>query len=276
MEFKLIRHTTTVIQIGGKRLLIDPVLSRKGTLPPIPQTPRMRANPLTDLPIEDEKLDDWLRSMDAVLVTHTHGDHFDKESEKRIPKDMPILCQQEDVNRFTRLGFTAIHPVIEELVWNGITISRTGGQHGKGMIRVRMGPVSGYVLRAEKEPVVYVTGDTIWCPEVDDALKKYKPDLIIANAGAARFLLGGRITMCAYDIAQITKRLPAAKMIAVHMDSYNHCLLSRKMLRDYAERKGFSDRLLIPHDGEEIIKNIKIVSFHQTMPVREAISTEIL
>jgi hypothetical protein len=45
------------------------------------------------------------------------------------------------------------------------------------------------------------------------------------------------------------------------MDSYNHCLLSRKMLRDYAERKGFSDRLLIPYDGEEIVTSIPSVYF---------------
>lgn len=29
MEIQLIRHATTVLQIGGKRLLIDPLLSRK-------------------------------------------------------------------------------------------------------------------------------------------------------------------------------------------------------------------------------------------------------
>ena len=252
MNIKLIRHATTVLQIGGTRLLIDPVLSSKGALPPVPKTPHMRANPLTDLPIENEKLDDWLQSMDAVLVTHTHADHFDKEAEKRIAKEMPILCQKEDVNRFARLGFTAIHPVNEELIWNGVTISRTGGQHGKGIIRVRMGPVSGYVLSAKNEPVVHITGDTIWCPEVDDALTKYKPDIVIANAGAARFLLGGRITMSGYDIAQIAKRLPNAKMIAVHMEAYNHCTFSRKMLREFAARKEWSDRLFIPNDGEEI------------------------
>ncbi len=115
-----------------------------------------------------------------------------------------------------------------------------------------MGPVSGYVLSAKNEPVIYITGDTIWCPEVDDALTKYKPDIVIANAGAARFLLGGRITMSGYDIAQIAKRLLNAKMIAVHMEAYNHCSFSRKMLREFAARKEWSERLFIPNDGEEI------------------------
>lgn len=252
MNIKLIRHATTVLQIGGIRLLIDPMLSDKGVLPPVPKTPHMRTNPLTDLPIENEKLDEWLQSMDAVLVTHTHADHFDKEAEKRIPKEMPILCQKEDVNRFKRLGFTEIHPVIDELIWKGITITRTGGQHGKGIIRLRMGPVSGYVLRSENEPILYIAGDTIWCPEVDNALTKYKPDIVIVNAGAARFLLGGRITMSGYDISQIARRLPEARIIATHMEAFNHCSLSRKMLREFAFGKNWSDRLIIPNDGEEI------------------------
>jgi hypothetical protein len=42
--------------------------------------------------------------------------------------------------------------------------------------------------------------DMIRCPEVWDAPAKYKPDVVIANAGAARLLLGGRITMYGYDI----------------------------------------------------------------------------
>lgn len=208
MEFKLIRHATTVILIGGKRMLIDPMLSRKGELPSIPLSPQMKANPLTDLSIDDDEPDVWLRSMDAVLVTHMHKDHFDIEAEKRIPKDMPILCQKEDEDRFARLGFSDIHPICEELVWSGITISRTGGRHGKSIMRRLMAPVSGYVLRAENEPVVYITGDTIWCPEVADALNKYNPDVVIANAGAARFLFSGRITMSGLDIEQIGRHLP--------------------------------------------------------------------
>jgi L-ascorbate metabolism protein UlaG (beta-lactamase superfamily) len=249
MEYKLIRHATSVIQFGGLRLLIDPMLSPVGALPPVPRTPNMRANPLVALPIEDEKLDDWLLGMDAILVTHTHPDHFDKEAEKRIRKEIPIICQPEDVNRFKRLGFTEIHPVMEELIWKGITIFRTGCQHGKGIIRVRMGPVSGFVLRSEKEPILYIAGDTIWCPEVENALKKYKPDIVIVNAGAARFLLGGRITMSGCDISPIARRLPNAKIIAVHMEAYNHCLLSRKRLREFADRKEWSERIFIPNDG---------------------------
>lgn len=250
MEFKLIRHATMVVQMGGIRLLVDPMLSPKGVLAPVPKSPRMRPNPLVELPMEDDKLDGWLRSMDAVLVTHTHRDHFDDEAGRRIPKGMPIICQPEDAEKFEELGFTEIHPVIEVLVWNGIKISRTGGQHGKGLIRARMAPVSGFVLQTEKEPTVYIAGDTIWCPEVKDALTTFHPDVVVLNAGAARFLFGGRITMSGCDISRVAQQLPQSKIVAVHMEAFNHCLLTRQMLREFADHKEWSDFVHIPKDGE--------------------------
>ena len=48
----------------------------------------------------------------------------------------------------------------------GCASSRTGGQHGTGEIAEMLAPVSGFVLRADGEPTVYVAGDTIWCDEV--------------------------------------------------------------------------------------------------------------
>ena len=252
MEFKLIRHATTVIQMGGICLLVDPMLSPKGALAPVPKSPRMRPNPLVELPMEDEKLDGWLRSMDAVLVTHTHRDHFDDEAGRRIPKGMPIICQPEDEDKFIRLGFTEVHPVIEEWVWKGITISRTGGQHGTGVIGARMAPVSGFVLQTEKEPTVYIAGDTVWCPEVKKALTAFHPDVIVVNAGAARFLLGGRITMSGCDISRVAQQLPLAKIVAVHMEAFNHCLLTRQKLRDFTDQKVWSDFVYTPNDGESI------------------------
>jgi hypothetical protein len=49
---------------------------------------------------------------------------------------------------------------------------------------------------------------------------------------------------------QISKLLPDAKILAIHMEALNHCGLSRTGLRDFAAAKGFGERLYIPADGE--------------------------
>ena len=108
----------------------------------------------------------------------------------------------------------------------------------------QMAPVSGFVLRAGKEPRLYIAGDTIWCAEVRDALKKNDPEVIVVNAGAAQFLQGDPITMTADDVLRVADAAAQADVIAVHMEAINHCLLTREQLRAKT-----LDRVRIPTDG---------------------------
>lgn len=50
-----------------------------------------------------------------------------------------------------------------------------------------MGPVSGFVLEAKTEPTLYISGDTVWCPEVKQALHTHNPDVVVCFAGGAQF-----------------------------------------------------------------------------------------
>ena len=52
------------------------------------------------------------------------------------------------------------------------------------------------------------------------------------------------------DFYEAVKVAPNAQFVASHMEGVNHLMLSRKDLREYALEKGFSDKLLIPADGE--------------------------
>lgn len=253
MRFRLLRHAAIILRVGKQNLLVDPMLSPKGVMSPVEGSPKMRPNPLVDLPVDNNELNLLLNSIHGVLVTHTHRDHFDSEAEKLIPKDIPLFCQPQDESRLTGYCFNTIHPVKDTLTWKDITITRTGGEHGSGAIGKKMAPVSGLILQAQGEPIVYIAGDTIWCDDIRRALDEHKPDIVIANAGAARFLLGGRITMSACDIGRIAKQLPSASIIAVHMEAFNHCLLTRKELREYIIKHQLTKRVLVPENGEEIV-----------------------
>lgn len=133
-----------------------------------------------------------------------------------------------------------------------IQIRRTGGQHGTGEIGRRMAPVSGFILSSKREPGLYIAGDSIWCEEVNQAISENDPEVIIVNTGAAQFLEGGPITMTAPDVAQVCESAPESKVIAVHMEAINHCLLNRADLQNYLNRRELSDRVEIPDDGQAI------------------------
>ncbi len=248
MHIQLIRHATVILTLSGKKILIDPMLSPQGTMAPVPDSANQKPNPLVELPVDPTALLD----VDAVLLTHTHRDHFDDRAKELIPKNLPVFCQPEDAAKLEQFGFYDVRPVNQSLTWDGIRFIRTSGHHGTDEIGEKMAPVSGYLLQSDAEPYLYIAGDTVWCQEVAKALETYSPQTILLNGGAAEFLTGGPITMTAQDIAQVAFHVPKAKIIVVHMEAFNHCFLTRKDLRNYLRENGLNQRVNCPENGEII------------------------
>jgi L-ascorbate metabolism protein UlaG (beta-lactamase superfamily) len=100
--------------------------------------------------------------------------------------------------------------------------------------------------------VLYVAGDTIWCEEVEHALAEHDPDVVVLNAGAARFLEGEEIIMDADGVVETAGAAPRATLVAVHLEALNHCPLTRDELRAAVDGAGVGARVRIPADGETL------------------------
>jgi len=250
MRVQLLRHATLLVHLAGSDYLIDPMLSPAAAWDPVRNSANPRRNPLVELPLSSADLDAALGRVAAVFVTHNHGDHWDKAAQERLPKDRPIFCQPNDAEAIRSEGFRQVIPVNPSLEWGGLEIALTGGRHGTGEVAERIGPVSGFVLRAEHEPSLYVAGDTIWCEQVEAALEAHRPSVVVVNAGAAQFIDSGPITMDVGDVLKVARAAPDSQVIAVHFESINHCVLSRREMRERVEREGLAERILIPGDGE--------------------------
>ena len=234
----LLRHATLLVEADDTTLLVDPMLSAPGEIPPIPNSPNDRENPLVEMP--DVPLD-----YDAVLVTHRHRDHFDDAARERVPDDTPILCQPVEADDFREEGFEDVRPVDDEITFEGIDLSRTPARHGHGDLAEQMAPVSGFVLDAGTR--LYLAGDTVWYDAVPETLDEYDPEAVVVNAGAAQFVEGQPITMDDDDVQAVVDHVDAdVPVIADHMDSINHCLLTREELRAAV------DGVTIPADGETV------------------------
>ena len=245
---RLLRHATLLIEINGIRFLVDPMLSAKDSMDPVKNAGNETRIPMVDLPLTSDAIDKIISGVDAVILTHTHRDHWDAVAQKIIPKDKPLFIQPADEEAIRKQGFEKINPVSTTAEFKGIQLTRTGGQHGFGEIGLRMGTVSGFII-ADGNTKIYVAGDTVWCTEVEQALQVHQPGWVIVNAGEAKFLQGGPITMGVNDIIQVDKAAPKSKIIAVHMDTINHCLLTRTELKRALNETGIQKKVIIPEDG---------------------------
>jgi L-ascorbate metabolism protein UlaG (beta-lactamase superfamily) len=250
MRLTLLRHATLVLEIGGRRLMVDPMLDPPGARGPVRGAPQERPNPLVPLPVSVEQA---VSGVEAVVLTHTHVNHLDATGVSALSPSLPWFCQPEDVGDLTEIGLGDARPVPlgGTLEWDGLRIVRTGGRHGREAAAAQgLGPVSGYVIAADGEPTVYLAGDTVWCPEVEAALADHSPDVVVVNAGGARFLHGGTTTMEADDVIAVCEAAPAARVVAVHMEAINHCLETRGELAGRLAEAGVAERVTIPADGE--------------------------
>lgn len=248
-SIQLIRNATLVIQYAGKKILVDPMLLPKDSFNPFAGKAK---NPTVELPLSAEEI---IKDIDLVLVTHTHTDHFDPMAAKLLDKSIKLFNQPADKEYFAKANFSNAETVEDHTTLNGIHIYRTSGKHGSGPILTRMGTVSGYVLKAENEPTIYIVGDSIWTDEVEQAIKKFDPDWIITNSGGA--VIPGfettPILMNEEGTITVVKSSAKAKVIAVHMEALDHCVTTRSSLREKADASAVaSTRLFIPADGEYI------------------------
>jgi L-ascorbate metabolism protein UlaG (beta-lactamase superfamily) len=243
MRLTLVRNATLLVEIGGRRLLVDPLLAEAGAYPPIENTPNPRRNPLVPLPSSPEEI---VAGLGGVLVTHLHNDHFDGVARELLPKSVPLFCQDGDEARIREHGFVSVTAVGTELAWYGLVLTRTGGRHGTGELGAALGPVSGFVVRRRDDRSLYVAGDTIWCDEVGEALERHRPDVTVVNAGGAVFNEGDPIVMTVDDVARVCEAAPWTRVVCVHLEALNHCPVTR------AELRASGLPVLVPEDGETL------------------------
>jgi L-ascorbate metabolism protein UlaG (beta-lactamase superfamily) len=245
IKFIHIRHATSIIEINNRKFLIDPMLSDKERMPPVLLTNNKLKNPLVALPFNIEYI---LQNTGFVLLTHLHFDHFDRKAIKNSPKTTAFLCSKNDSKKLNRLGFSLTQPIDYTIEIEGINITQFSSVHGKGLLKYLMGKGSSYLINY-KGFKLFLTGDCILTNSLRNNLIEAKPDIIIANAGAAKFKFGKPITMSIKDIIEISKILKNSRILVLHLDALNHCTetrdYSKEQIRDYSN-------IYIPEDGEEV------------------------
>ena len=248
MIIQQIRNATLKIRYSNITFLIDPWFQDQGTgfsaKAVIPEMLGIKC-PMNALPDAPENI---LKDVDYCLVTHLHFDHFCPDY---LPKDLRIIAQNhEDAEKIAQIGFENVAAFESALLTIGdIVIHKTRAIHGDSdEVVKKMGEVCGYVFEVSGEKGLYLAADTIYCAEVEQTIIQYQPEVIVLNCCEATTPIG-RLIMNLSDVEKVCQAAPKATVVASHLNSVNHALLTRKDIIEFANERGLS-LIKVPDDGE--------------------------
>ncbi|MEW6777751.1 MAG: MBL fold metallo-hydrolase [Bdellovibrionota bacterium] len=254
MKIHHLRNATIILEAAGEKILVDPMLGGKGTLPPFSfLRNRLALNPTVPLPANAPEI---LSSVTAGLITHCqrgHKDHLDGEGVSFLAsRGIPVYATPDDAKYLSRRGIKAKSlPFSVSSGFFGGTILPVPATHGHGWIGKLMGPGVGYVIRFPGEPGLYLSGDTVLTDRVRQVLRDEKPGVAVVHAGGARLDVGAPILMTVDEVLEFIRLSPGI-VVANHLEALNHCPTTRQRLRSRVESAGLASRVMIPADGESV------------------------
>jgi L-ascorbate metabolism protein UlaG (beta-lactamase superfamily) len=211
LRITLIGHSSLLIEIDGKRILTDPVWSNRASFSTLFGPKRFFQPPLA--------LDE-LPPLDAVIQSHDHYDHLDKETIKFFAgKNIPFYCSLGVGSHLEKWGIERNY--INEMDWGDSVmidgdciITATPSRHfsGRGITGRNETLWSSFVIKGPKHNIFF-GADSGWFPgfkEIGDAFGpfdltmleigaygKYWPDIHMGpdNASNAHLALKGKLMM---------------------------------------------------------------------------------
>jgi L-ascorbate metabolism protein UlaG (beta-lactamase superfamily) len=179
-----IGHSSFLLQLGGRNLLIDPVFATRLIL--------LRRKRVAGIRIAD------LPRIDAVLLTHAHMDHLNRPSLRAVVREMrrrkvsaPIAIVPHGVEDLVAdLGFGAIEPLrwwqsAELGETTPLHITMTPAKHwGARMFSDTHRGFGGYLLESPGSPRIYHSGDTAYFQGFAEIGRKLKPEIALLPIGA--------------------------------------------------------------------------------------------
>jgi L-ascorbate metabolism protein UlaG (beta-lactamase superfamily) len=193
-------HSTVLIEMGGLRLLTDPLLRsrifhlrRRG---PAPRNP----GPL-----------------DAVLLSHLHHDHLDLRSLRMLEPEPRLICPTGSGALLAKAGFNDLYELLpgESVALPGVEVEATAAEHGgaRWPRGSRIQPL-GFLVRGERS--VYFAGDT----DLFDGMSALGPvDLaLLPVAGYSPKLGPGHLD--ASRAAEAAARVRARLAVPIHWGTF--------------------------------------------------------
>ena len=239
---------TVLIRYAGFTILTDPNFLHRGDHVHLGYG--LVSRRLTNPAVEPEDLP----PLDFVLLSHMHGDHFDRVAERKLNKATPIISTRHAVAYLKRKGFASAHAL---RTWETLPIVKGDarlrltampGTHAPGPLAAALPPVMGSMLEFgtpenETRLRLYISGDTLIHEHLKEIPRRYPEiDLALLHLGGTKGL-GILVTMDARQGVEAMRLIEPRTAIPIH---YNDYTVFKSPLEDFRRaiaEAGLEDRV---------------------------------
>ena len=249
---------TTLIRYGELTVLTDPNFLHQGQRAYLGYG--LTAKRLTEPALSPEQLPE----LDLVVLSHLHGDHWDRRAQRGLDHQLPIVTTPHASKRLQLRGFPR---AIGLRTWGSheltkgstrLRITSMPGRHAPGLLRRVLPPVMGSLLEfgSISQPVqlrMYLTGDTLFVDDLREIPVRYPAlDAAVLHLGGTRLPGGLMVTMDAIQGADLLELLQPRLAIPIHYDDYG---LFKSPLSDFraeVTRRGLADLVRYVDRGDTV------------------------
>ncbi|VBA36300.1 hypothetical protein LAUMK13_01054 [Mycobacterium innocens] len=257
-------NATTLIAAGGLTVLTDPNFLHRG------QHAYLGYGLVSKRLREPALSIDQLPPIDAIVLSHMHGDHWDRVAQRGLDHELPVVTTPHAAKRLRRRGFRHAFGLP---TWQQHTISNAGvrltmtslpGRHAPLGIHRLLPPVMGTMLEFTSVDGLmprrlYVSGDTLLVEELNEIPRRFDSiDLGVLHLGGTRLPAGRRlpfgltVTMDGRQGAGLVQLIELPKLIPIHFDDYG---VFASPLADFVREmrhRGLADRIIELERGASV------------------------
>ncbi|MET9023329.1 MBL fold metallo-hydrolase [Actinopolymorpha sp. NPDC004070] len=258
-ELFFVGNATVLLKYGPFTLLTDPNFLHRGQRAYL-------GHGLTSRRLTDPALRiDQLPPLDAVVLSHLHGDHWDRVARRNLDSGLPIVTTPHASRRLQGLhGFrraVGLRTWEQHSMTKGgavLRITSTPGRHAPGPVRYLLPPVMGSVLElatadGEVRHRLYITGDTLMYPALEEIARRFPDtDLALLHLGGTTLPGGMVVTMDGRQGAELLATMSPRRAVPIHYDDYDVMRSPLSDFRTEVERRGLADRVSYVGRGESL------------------------
>jgi L-ascorbate metabolism protein UlaG (beta-lactamase superfamily) len=255
-------NATTLISGGGVTLLTDPNFLHQGQHAYLGYglVSRRLREPAIDI--------DALPPLEAVVLSHMHGDHWDRRATTELDHELPVLTTHHAAKRLAHRGFGSAlglstwqtHKIVKgDTV---VAVTSLPGRHAPAPVHRLLPPVMGTMLEftsGEHTRRLYISGDTLLVDELKEIPVRFDAiDVGVLHLGGTRLPAGRRlpfgltVTMDGRQGAETVEMLKLPRMIPVHFDDYGVFASPLSDFVDEMKRRGMGERVIELERGASV------------------------